>query len=138
MSLRQLISLLAASLVASLMLSLLATQPAFAKGKKAYFPGGCKTSCPTWAIDHCELNASAAVKVKGKGNFTLFLRTNMDDELTLVHQQPISGPMDFWVHLYGVPVGYDGDSVTLEWTILDKRGRIKDFLIMGPYDCDAP
>lgn len=138
MSVRRLISLLVASFAACLIASLLVTQPAFAGGKNAYFTGNSKTSQHRWVTDHCEMHASAGVKLKGKKNITLYLHTNIDGELNMVHEQVISGPMDHYVHLYDVPMGLDGDSVTLEWTLMDRRERVKCFFVMGPFDCNAP
>jgi len=138
MSLQRFISLLAAGLTISLIASLLVSQPVFAKGKKAYFTGYFSTSNHRWVADHCEINPSVGVKVKGKGSFTLYLRADTGAELTLVHQQLIHGPMDFWVRLHDIAVGRNGESVALEWTLEDKRERVKSFFVLGPFDCSGP
>ena len=75
--------------------------------------------------------------MKGKGSFTLYLETSIDSQHNMMHEQVIDGPMDFWVHLFNVPVGASGESVALEWSIKDKRDRAKDFFIMGPFNCDG-
>jgi len=138
MSLQRFISLLAASLAICLIASLLITQSAFAGGKNAYFTGYFRSSLHHWVVNHCEMNPSVGVKLKGKQNFTLLLSTNIDNEVNVVHEQVIKGPMDFWIHLRDIPVGTDGESVILEWTLLDKRDRVKCFFVMGPFDCNAP
>ena len=138
MSVKRLISLLVTSIAACLIASLLVTQPAFAGGKNAYFTGDSRSSQHRWEDDHCEMHASAGVRLKGKGNYMLYLHANIDGELNLVHEQVVSGPMDQYIHLFNIPVGLEGDSVTLEWTLMGKRERVKCFFVMGPFECNAP
>ena len=137
MSIRHLLSTLAASLISGLVMSLLVIQPAFASSKKACFTGYSRVSQFAWNEDHCEMSPSVGVRIKGKGGFTLYLSTNIDNEVNVVHEQVINGPMDYWIHLHDFPIGSDGESIILEWTIMDKKGKMKDFFIMGPFDCNA-
>jgi hypothetical protein len=137
MSIRRKISILALSLTACLVASLFIVQPVFAGGK-AYFGGDATTGVFRWNDDHCEMSASVRVIIKGKGKFTLNLTANKDSGIEVVHNQIINGPMNYTVHLHRIAYGVDGDSTLLEWTLHDKRDRMRAYFAMGPYSCADP
>lgn len=136
MSIRRKISILALSMTVGLVASLFIAQPAFAG--KVNFGGDTSAGGFHWQDDHCEMSAGVRVTIKGKGTFTLYLTAVKDSGIEVVHSQMINGPMDYTMHLHHIAYGVDGDSTMLEWTIYNKRDRMKAFFAMGPFTCVAP